>query len=102
MRLHEINQANQVIGNSILIDEIVKYKKSLITYWSDMYCVNEEQLILVVTDIMNAAQYGFITEAGQYQEVVEEYVNTIPDMTEEDKENEIENINFNSIQLNKL
>lgn len=101
MRLHEINQANQVIGNSILIDEIVKYKKSLITYWSDMYCVNEDQLILVVTDIMNAAQYGFIIDAAQFSEVVEEYVETL-DLNEEDKQNEIETIQFNSIQLNKL
>jgi hypothetical protein len=101
MRLHEINQANQVIGNSILIDEIVKYKKALITYWSDMYCVNEDQLILVVTDIMNAAQYGFIIDADQFSEVVEEYVETL-DLNEEDKQNEIETIQFNSIQLIKL
>jgi hypothetical protein len=101
MRLHEINQANQVIGNSILIDEIVKYKKSLITYWSDMYNVNEDQLILVVTSVFNSGSYGFITEVDQYTEVVQEYVDNL-DLSKEDADYEFENINFNSIQLNKL
>jgi hypothetical protein len=101
MRLHEIIQANKTVGNSILIEDIVKYKKSLITYWGDMYCVNDRDLILVVTDVMNAAQYGFIIDANQFSEVVEEYVETL-DLNEEDKQNEIETIQFNSIQLNKL
>jgi hypothetical protein len=101
MRLHEINKANETIGSSILIEEIMKYKRSLITYWSDMYCVNEHDLILVVTDIMNAAQYGFIIDADQFNEVVEEYVDTL-DLNEEDKQNEIETIQFNSIQFIKL
>jgi hypothetical protein len=94
MLLHEIISANEVSDQSILIEKILPYKKSLQVIFPDA--------ILMVTDVFNAAQYGKIVSSSDFSDAVEEYVNTIPDLTEEEKEEQIELINFQSIPLCKL
>jgi len=97
MKLHEIIEANETPGLSIEIQEIKKYKKSLTTY----YKYHNDQLILMVTAIFNACQYGKIVSANEFNEAIEEHINT-DDMSEEDKEDERELISFNSILLANL
>jgi len=97
MKLHEIIEANETPRLSIEIQEIKKYKKSLLTYYKH----HNDQLILMVTDIYNACQYGKIVSANEFNEAVEEHIN-MAGMTEGDKECERELISFNSILLANL
>jgi len=98
MRLHEIIEINETPGSSIEIQEIKRYKKSLLTY----YHHRNDELILMVTNIYNACQYGKIVSANEFTDAIEEHINADIDMTEEDKDHERELINFNSILFSNL
>ena len=101
MKLHEIIEANSQPDRSILIEEIHKYKRSLTAYYKDQFGTRNE-LILMVTDVFNAAQYGKIVSANEFSEAIDEYLETDSTLTEEEKEEQRELINFNSIPLSKL
>ena len=98
MKLHEILEHND-LGHDILIEKLIPYKRSLITIFESH---NYSQAILMVTSVMNAAQYGQIVMSDGLSDAVDEYVNSDDTLTEEEKENEKETILFNSIPLHEL
>jgi len=102
MKLHEILNQNDKLGNSILIEEMIPRKKQLSILFADYLCCKPENLVLVVTSVMNTAQYGFVCDSWLFDELVHDYVDRIPNLTGEEKENKIELINFNSIMFSKL
>lgn len=99
MLLHEIISANEVEEKSILVEKLLPYKKSLLTYYSDLFCCDP---ILMVVSVSNSAQYAKIVSSNEFSEAIESYVKSIPDLSEEDQECEMETISFNSILLNTL
>lgn len=101
MQLHKIiSLSEENDGESIEISHIKKYKKSLITYFEHNYPGDP---ILVVTDVFNACCYGFIATTYSYDEVIDNYVEkNNPNASDEDKENFIEVIKFQSIYLKNL
>lgn len=98
-KLHEIIKLNENEETSILIESLLPYKKSLNTYYKDLFSCDP---ILMVTCICNAVQYAKIVPSDDFLECVSNYVDTIQFDNEEDKENEIELINFQSIFLNQI
>lgn len=96
MKLHEIKSIleNEPENVTILIELLLPYKKALQVLFPDS--------ILMVTDVFNAAQYGRIVDSVDFLESVEMYVDTIPELTDEEKSHQIELINFQSIPLSKL
>lgn len=99
MLLHEIISLSEQSETGILIEEIAKYKRSLVTYYKEYY--NCEP-VLVVTSVFNACQYGFIASAEEINDAIDTYLNADDTLDEEDKENERELINFQSIMLSNL
>jgi len=99
MKLHEIIEANAKPSTEIEIQQLRKYKKSLQTIFENEY---KGEPVLMVTSIFNAAQYAKIVCAHEFTEAIEDYLNEDKELTEEDREHERENINFNSILLKDL
>jgi hypothetical protein len=102
MKLHEIITLSEEGTKGILIEKILPYKKSLYTYWKGY---NTFEPVLVVTTVFNAAQYGFIASADELWEAVNHYLmadSNWAEMSEEDKDAEIEVIMFNSMLLKDL
>jgi hypothetical protein len=79
MKLHQIIEANEQDGKSILLEAMHPYFKSLRTYYSEP--------TLMITRVSNAAQYGKIVPCEEYFEALNEYT------TDEDEQDVI---NFNS------
>lgn len=98
LKLHEIHDLNESDYNSMLIELLIPYKKSLYTLFKERYC---SEPILVVTSVSNAAQYGFISSENSFSEDVENWVASM-ELDGEEHENEIELIGFNSIMLKDL
>jgi hypothetical protein len=94
MKLHEINEAIES-GQSVRTDLIILYKRSLLTLWG-------KDAILVVTDVFNACSYAQIVNPDGFSELIDDYVNSIPDLNENEREHEKELINIHSIPLCKL
>ena len=90
MKLYEIIEAMETPTNTILVEELVKYKKSLFTYYSNYFT---SEPILMVTDVMNAAQYARITDAENFTEDMILYLEG------DDCEQERELISFQSMML---
>lgn len=99
MKLHEIIAISEEGTTGILIELIIPYKKSLKTYFERYY--NSEP-VLIVTDVFNACQYGFICPANEMSEAIETYLNANDTLSEEDKEYEREVISAQSIMLYSL
>ena len=99
MKLYEIIEANEKDNISILIELLVPYKKSLFTYYSRWFC---SEPVLMVTMVANAVQYAKIVPANEFAEAMDEWVNADNTLSDEDKEDEKETINFNSIMLKDL
>jgi hypothetical protein len=106
MLLHEIIEKNIEPQTSILIEEIFKYKKSLLTYYANEFPRDEP--ILMVTSVSNAAQYGKIVPSSEFNESLCEYLGvdyiSEPDEEgyDEDLFSDYETISFNSIPLKNL
>jgi len=100
LKLYEIITLNEISENEILIELMLPYKNSLLTYYKNYFC-NEP--ILMITSVFNAAQYGKIVSSDNF---TEELINFIgdPDCVDKDNENfgEYETICFNSIMLSEL
>ena len=94
MKLNEIISTNDKGTDSILIEKLIPYKKSLLTYYRDLF--NCEP-ILMVTSVFNAAQYGIIVPSNEMDEALDIYI-ADEDYSDEDKEV----IYFNSIALYNL
>lgn len=102
MLLHQIISANENHEQSILIEKLMPYKKSLLTYYCNDFGKRNEPM-LMVTDVFNAAQYGKIVPSNDFIEAICSYLNDNDCMNEE-SENfaAYETICFNSIPLSKL
>jgi len=99
-KLHEIIAINSKGTDSILIELLHPYKRSLLTYYTDLFCCEP---ILMVTSIFNAAQYGIIVSSNEFSEALEYYIeNDLENEDYEMKESERETISFNSIMLKDL
>jgi len=106
MKLHEIIKMNEDHTTSIEVGQLAVYKKSLLTYYSDLF---PSEPMLMVTDVMNACQYAKIVPSCEFADAICDYlgVNYIEtDMEDvyfdEDLFSQYETINFNSIQLSKF
>ena len=98
MKLHEIIKINDKGTDSILIELLIPYKRSLNTYYSDLF---PSDPVLMVTDVFNASQYGIIVPSGEFHEAMSIYLDG-SELNKEDREMEEEVISFNSIPLSKL
>jgi hypothetical protein len=102
MKLHEIIKANEHHTSAILVELLIPYKRSLLTYYTDLFCCEP---MLMVTDVMNACQYAKIVPANEFSEAVYAYMG-VDYVDEEDTESDdfaqYETINFNSMPLSKL
>lgn len=102
MKLAQIIEANEVHTTSVLIESIIPYKRSLLTYYKN-YFGNHNEPMLMVTDVFNAAQYGKVVPANDFREAICAYLQD-DNCSDENSENfaAYETIRFNSIPLAKL
>lgn len=100
MKLHEIIAAHENGTDSILIEKMIPYKKSLLIYFSNRF---SSEPVLMVTMVTNACQYGRIEPANEFNEAIGAYLDDY-DCANEDSENfpEYETICANSIMLKDL
>lgn len=99
MLLHEIISTNDKGTSSINTSILHSYKKSLYTYYKDLYCCEP---VLMVTDVFNAVQYALIVPANEFHEAINHYLDADNSLTDEEKESSIELISFQSIPLSKF
>lgn len=100
MKLHEIITALETPTNSVLIELMIPYKKLLLRYYSAHFT---SEPVLMVTSVMNAAQYARIEPANELNEAICAYLDDYDCSNEEsEKFCEYETICANSIMLNKL
>jgi hypothetical protein len=97
MKLHEIIKHNEDHKTAILIESMLPYKRSLLTYYRDLF---PSEPVLMVVAVCNAVQYAKIVPSGEFSEAIEEYIDA--DSSEEDKEFERECIASYSIMLSDL
>lgn len=102
LKLYEIIELLETPGNSVLIELMQPYFKSLRTYYRENSTKFKPELILMVTSVTNATSYARIEPVDEFNEALEEYINTMDLETEEERENERETINFNSRMLNEF
>lgn len=102
MKLHEIIAANESDTQSILIEKMLPYKKSLLAYYKSYFGSRNEPMVMV-TDVFNAAQYGKIVPANDFLDAINAYLQDY-NCSDETSENfaAYETICFNSIPLSKL
>ena len=95
LKLHDIIKHNGSDSDTLLIELLLKRKKQLLAYY-EAYFTSEP--VLMVTAVMNAAQYGKIVPADEISEALESYIEATSEKTdtEEDKEHYKEEILFNS------
>ena len=100
MKLHEIITAHEDPTQSILIEKMIPYKKSLLAYYTAQFT---SEPILMVTAAMNAAQYGRIEPVNELNEAICAYLDDY-DCDNEESENfcEYETICANSMMLKDL
>lgn len=102
MKLHEIIKLNEDHETSLLVESLIPYKKSLLTYYKDYFCCEP---ILMVTSVSNAVQYAKIVPSNEFKDAIYAYIGV--DYVNEENEDseefaEFETINFNSILLKDL
>lgn len=83
MKLHEIITAMENPTDSVLIEKMVPYKKSLLAYFSSKF---SSEPVLMVTSVTNACQYGRIEPANEMNEAICAYLDDY-DCQNEDSEN---------------
>jgi hypothetical protein len=102
LKLYEIVKINESLTDSILIELLIPYKNSLLTYYNSLFC---SEPILMVTSVSNAAQYGKIVPIDDFDECLNAFIdggeNNFP-YDNEDRQAEYETISFNSIPLRLL
>lgn len=99
MNLQEVIRVNETPGLSCLIENMLPYKKMLLVYFANYFCCKKDDLILVVTSVTNATAYGFITGPN---EVIESVQDWCADDPENEREDNIETILSNSIELYRI
>lgn len=99
MKLHEIIEANKDPKKSVLWEAIQPYINSLNTYYESQF---NGEVILMVTDVMNAAQYVKLVDCEEFQEAIAAYIGCeVAEMQEQESEHfaQWETIQFNSTFL---
>lgn len=71
MKLKEIIELNEKADTAIITEELMKYKKALLVYYSNLF--NCEP-VLMVTDVFNACSYAKIVPGNELTEAIDEYV----------------------------
>ena len=95
MNLSQIIEINDNGTQSILVEILHKYKKSLYTYYKN-YCNCEP--MLMVTDVFNAAQYALIVPSNEFNEAIDIYLQN-SGLNDEEKQDQNELISCQSIML---
>jgi phytoene/squalene synthetase len=90
MKLHEIIDINDIGTDSILTEELYKYRKSLFVYYSNFFT---SEPVLMVTDVFNAAQYALIVPIDEMSDAQAIY------LQDRDCSQERELINYQSVML---
>ena len=67
MKLHEIISAMEDGTDSVLIELMIPYKKSLLTYFQDRF---PGEPVLMVTSVTNACQYAKIVSSCDFEEAI--------------------------------
>jgi len=100
MKIHEIITALEDPTQSVLIEKMVPYKKSLLAYFSSRFT---SEPVLMITDVFNAAQYGRIEPAADLNDAICAYLDDY-DCANEESENfgTYETICADSIALKDL
>ncbi len=98
MLLHQIIETNDNGTSALLTEMLYKYKKSLYTYYKDLFCCEP---VLMVTTVFNAAQYALIVPSNEFNEAIEHYLQN-EEMTDQEKEEQNELTSFQSIMLKDL
>ena len=95
MNLSDIIAQNEKADESILYELIHPYLKSLYVYYKDLFC---SEPVLMVTDVMNAAQYCRIVDSNELTDAICDYLglDSEPEDTESDEFSYYETICFNS------
>ena len=101
MKLAEIITANGKPETEIELGQFKKYKKSLLVFYRSQYPRGAEPVIMVTT-VFNACQYGKIVHPFEIEEAANEFLGADKTLTDREREEEKENIYFNSIPLSKL
>jgi len=74
LRLADIIELNDKFfsdGTPVIGYHVLRpYLRSLNVYYRDQYC---EDLILMLTEVINAVQYGAIVPANQFSEILHEF-----------------------------
>jgi hypothetical protein len=99
LNLSQIIEANEEPSKAISFETLQPYLRSLYTYYKDLFCCEP---VLMVTDVFNACQYAKIVSSNDFNEAISEYLETIEDLNQEDRESQEETINFNSQLLKDL
>ena len=97
MKLHEIIKHNEDHKTAILIESMLPYKRSLLTYYKDLF---PSEPVLMVVAVMNAVQYAKIVPVYELHEAMDAYIED--DLSEGDREDEMEMIAAHSIMLSDL
>lgn len=96
--IRENDKCIEELSQSILVEEILGKRKSLYAYYKDQFGCEP---ILLITDIFNAAQYGFIVPESQFLEYANDYADK-NSTSEDDKEQYVETMLFNSARLRTI
>ncbi len=95
LKLSDIIRLSDESKTGIDISIIYQYKRSLLTYYTNYYSCEP---VLIVTDVFNAVQYGFIAPSNEIDEAINTYFEDSADTDEEILEYK-ETVLFNSIML---
>ncbi len=106
MNLSEIIETNEIHTISISTEQLIKYKKSLLVYYTDLFCCEP---ILMVTDVFNVGSFAKIVPSSEFNEAIYAYMG-VPYIEQDENEEgfnedlfaQYETINFNSIFLKQL
>ena len=95
----EANDNGLETGNSLLIEKLLPYRRSLCTYYADKF---QCEPILMVVMVCNAVQYGLIVPSNEFGDALYQYCETMEFEDEEDRAEFEELVSFQSIPFSKL
>ena len=94
MKLHEIIECFDSGTTAVEIEHVLKYKRSLLAYYRDMY--NGEP-IFMVTSVTNNSCYGIVVPANDFPDALDVWMEASgTERDSQDWEDECETINYNS------
>lgn len=100
MKLWEIIQFNNKGKDAVLVELLLKYKKSLITYYTSEFGKRNKPVLMILS-VLNAAQYGLIVPENDLRDCFDIYF-AESGLKEEELDDEWELVCHQSIPLEKL